>query len=155
MAFQHQAVAVGEEVADAAAHKIPELDHMDLGLLVPWVASDVACTLDWAGTVVVAAGHSAAAAVDDASAAVAAVVAAVGTESHPSCTTACQHAAEVASAADTLLEKRDDKDREKMHQRGIVDKAKKFELFLGASSSDRFSFFQKNRFQKSSIQQPL
>lgn len=96
---------MGEEVADAAAHKIPELDHMDLGLLVPWGALDVACTLDWAGTVVVAAGHSAAAAVDDASAAVAAVVAAVGTESHPSCTTACQHAAEVASAADTLLVK--------------------------------------------------
>jgi len=96
---------VEEEVADAAVHKIPELDHMDLALLVPWVAWDVACTLDSAGTVVVAAGHLAAA-VDDASAAVAAVVAAVGTESHPSCTMACQHAVEVASAADTLLVKR-------------------------------------------------
>jgi hypothetical protein len=70
------------------------------------VALDVACTLDWAGTVVVAAGHLAVA-VDDAS--TVAAVAAAGTESHPSCMTACQHAVEVASVADTLLEKRDDK----------------------------------------------
>lgn len=71
-----------------------------MGLPVPKVASDVACTLDWAGTVVVAAGRLAAA-VDDAS--VVAVVAAAGTESHPFCMTAYQHVAEVASAADTLL----------------------------------------------------
>ena len=71
------------------------------------MALDVACTLAWAGTVVVAAGHLAVA-VDDAST-VAAAVAAAGTESHPSCMTACQHAVEVASVADTFLEKRDDK----------------------------------------------
>lgn len=77
-----------------------------MGLPVPKVASDVACTLDWAGTVVVAAGRLAAA-VDDASAV--AVVAAAGTESHPFCMTAYQHVAEVASAADTLLYKKADR----------------------------------------------
>lgn len=67
--------------------------------------ADVACTSDWAGTEVVAAGRLAAAAaavvVDDAWAAVA--DAAVGKVSHPSCRTAFLRAAEAALAADTLL----------------------------------------------------
>ena len=71
------------------------------------MGAHVACTLDSAGTEVVAAAHpAAAAAVDDASIAVVAA-AAVGKESRPSCRMACQRAVAVAFAADRLLSYRD------------------------------------------------